>query len=447
MSFESHGRLPSVSWLIERPEMVGFDHADAVYGARKALDEARSVGGVKSNDQLLERAAEIALAWSRLTIRRAINCTGVILNTSLGRSRLATEAVEACMEVAEGHSTLEVDLETGERGDRQRRIGDLLCALTGAESALIVNNNAAALMLCIHTFALGKGVLLSRGQSVEIGGSFRMPDIVRAAGGVLVDVGCTNKTRLEDYKRGADDTTAMLLRCHPSNFVMKGFVEEVSPQALSNLAKEKGWIFLDDCGSGCLVKTEHFGLPHEPTLSEALVADLVTASGDKLLGGPQSGLILGKRELIDLVRCNPLLRAVRIDKLTAAAMEATLRLYYLGQEDRIPTIRHLSKSDLEIREITDGLHRVLLGAGVENEIDQSVSEVGGGAMPGVEIPSWGLKISVRCPDVFAQKVRNADPPVFGYVRDGSFWLDMRCVEPEEVNDIFEVICKVYHDVI
>jgi L-seryl-tRNA(Ser) seleniumtransferase len=447
MSLENRARLPSVNWLIGHPEMSQFEHADAVYGARKALNEARSRGGVDSREHLLQRSVEIALDRSKPAIRRAINGTGVILNTNLGRSRLAREAVEASKRVASDHSTLEIDLESGERGDRQEKIVDLLCELTGAESALVVNNNAAALMLCIHTFALGKGVLLSRGQSVEIGGSFRMPDIVRGAGGILVDVGCTNKTRLQDYLAGSDNTTALLLRCHPSNFVIKGFVEEPSPQELSALAGEKGWIFVDDCGSGCLVRTENFGLPHEPTLSEALVADIVTASGDKLLGGPQSGLILGKKELIDLISRNPLSRAVRIDKITVAAMEATLRLYSLGQEDKIPTIRYLSRPNSEIYEMTEGLHRELLKVGVKNKIEQGVSEVGGGAMPGVEIPSWKLEIVTDGPDLFARKMREGCPPVFGYVKNSSFWLDMRCVEPEETAEVFEAVCRSYRDII
>lgn len=428
-------KLPSVAKLLDSPELSALPHHCAVAGARKALEEARETqNGAPDFDKILDRAVELACAESLSAYRPAINCSGTILNTGLGRARLAGAAVKAMTDAARSHAILELDLETGKRGDRQSALSNLLCELTGAEAACVVNNNAAAVMLAVNTFARGKSVLLSRGQSVEIGGSFRMPDVVCAAGARLIDVGCTNKTRVSDYVNGREEDTTLILRCHPSNFVILGFSEEPTISELAQTAREVGLRLLDDVGSGCLVNTEAFGLPHEPTIKESLKAgaDIVTASGDKLLGGPQAGIICGKQDLVSQIRKNPLARAVRIDKLTAAALEATLRLYLNGEESQIPTIKYLSRTTDEVSAIANDLQKLLAKSKIKSEVAEGICEPGGGSLPGVSLQSHRVRLQTEKPDELSKKLRTGATPVIGYIEKGSFWLDMRTVEADEL---------------
>ncbi len=427
--------LPSVAKLLDSPELSGLPHHFAVAAARRALDEARETkNGAPNSASILARAVELALAESRSGYRPAINCSGTILNTGLGRARLAEAAVNAMAEAARSHAILELDLESGKRGDRQAALFNLLCELTGAEAAYVVNNNAAAVMLTVNTLACGNSVLLSRGQSVEIGGSFRMPDVVRAAGARLIDVGCTNKTRVSDYVDGREEDTTLILRCHPSNFVIHGFSEEPTISELAQAARETGMYLLDDVGSGCLIKTETIGLPHEPTINESLKAgaNVVTASGDKLLGGPQAGIICGSQDLVSQIRKNPLARAVRIDKLTAAGLEATLRLYLNGEESYIPTIRYLGRTPDEISAIANDLRGRLEKSKIKSEVEEGICEPGGGSLPGVSLPSYRLRVETDKPDELSRKLRTGATPVIGYIEKGSFWLDMRTVETDEL---------------
>jgi L-seryl-tRNA(Ser) seleniumtransferase len=419
--------LPSVAKLVAAPELAEFPHPIAVDAARQAIDEARrsglDPGGIPS------RAAQIATDWSTPAYRPAINCSGTILNTGLGRARLARAAVDAMKTVGSSHATLEIDLSTGRRGDRQAGLRTLLTKLTGAESALVVNNNAGAVLLVLNSLASGRKVLLSRGQSVEIGGAFRMPDVIRSSGATLVDVGTTNKTKVSDYESASDVDTSVLLRCHPSNFRISGFVEEPTAQELAACAKRLKLTMVDDVGSGSIVSTEKFGLPHEPTIQDSLRAgaQIVTASGDKLLGGPQAGIILGKAKLISRISKNPLARALRIDKVTAAALEATLRLYREGRESEIPTIRYLSRDIDEVRDLADRLAKSIGG-----ESSYSKCEPGGGSLPGVELPSWRVTVPGPATELSA-KFRSMPVPVIGYVEGGAFRLDMRCVEEDELD--------------
>ncbi|MGI8924278.1 MAG: L-seryl-tRNA(Sec) selenium transferase [Fimbriimonadales bacterium] len=435
MAREELRNLPSVAKLIAAPELAAFSHRNAVLGAREALSEAREAqNGRPSADRILERAAEIAKRSSQSAYGPAINCTGTILNTGLGRARLAIAAVEAIANSAASHTVLELDLETGRRGDRQAALERLLCELTGADAALVVNNNAAAVMIAINTLACGMEVLLSRGQSVEIGGSFRMPDVIRGAGGNLVDVGCTNRTRASDYADAVTENTAAILRCHPSNFTITGFVEEPTISELAEVAAEHDLSFVDDVGSGCLIDTAAYGLPHEPTLSDSLQggAQLVTASGDKLLGGPQAGIILGRREIIDRVRKNPIARAVRIDKQTAAGLEATLKLYADGIEGEIPTIAYLSRSATDVRSLANKLAKKLAERKVESSVEIATCEIGGGSLPGVSLPSYRVAITADDPDGFARSLRLSRPAVVGYIEKGRVCLDMRTVDSDEI---------------
>lgn len=327
-------------------------------------------------------------------------------------------------------------METGKRGDRQRPLSALLTELTGAEDAYVVNNNAGAVVLAVSTFARGGSVLLSRGQSVEIGGAFRMPDVVVSAGARLIDVGCTNKTRLSDYSDAIENDTRAILRCHPSNFKMSGFVEEPSASELANLAHEKGIVLIDDLGSGCLFETTDLGLPHEPTLSEAVKtgADVITASGDKLLGGPQAGIILGTKKAIDKIRKNPLARALRIDKLAAAGIEATLRLWADGRHSEIPTYRALARSIEDMSKLGE---RIISAVG--GVMADGVCEPGGGSLPGVTLPSKRISLKANNPEELAAKLRQGSTPVIGYIEKGRFWLDLRTLEEFEIDALIKAL--------
>ncbi len=429
--------LPPVNRLLESNAINQYPHSIAVESARLALEEARESikkGHEISEEKIIERAKEIAGQMFTPVFRTVVNCTGTILNTGLGRARLAKQAVESIQNAAANHVALETDLQAGTRGDRQKPLRKLLTKLTGAESAYVVNNNAAAVFLVVNTFAQNKKVLLSRGQSVEIGGSFRMPDVIKSAGGVLVDVGCTNKTRSSDYEKACDSETTMLLRCHPSNFVISGFVEEPPLRELVEVASKYGLVLMDDVGSGCIIDTAKYGLQHEPTIQESLKAGshLVTASGDKLLGGPQAGIILGKLEFVERISRNPLARALRIDKFTASALEATLRLYIEGKEDEIPTIRALSKTIEEIRLTANEVKAVITNHKIACEITEGTCEPGGGSLPGVKLPSFRISFPYEKPEEIAQKLRLATPAIVGYIQDGVFHLDMRTVESEDI---------------
>lgn len=400
--------------------------------------EAREAGNGYRAHEIRARARQIARERVEPSYSEALNCSGTILNTGLGRARLAPTAAEALRRAA-SHVVLETDLETGKRGDRQKALAAMLRELTGAEDAFVVNNNAAAVMLAVNTFASGKSVLLSRGQSVEIGGSFRMPDVVRAAGARLIDVGTTNKTKADDYEKSAEEDTAVILRCHPSNFVMKGFVKEPSIGDMAAVAKKKKLILIDDAGSGCLLDTTKYGLPKEATLSESLKggADLVTASGDKLLGGPQAGIIAGKRKLIRQIAKNPLARAVRIDKLTAAALEATLRLYIEGRELEIPTWKYIAKPLSEIRNAAQEVLARLKTEKIAAAMEDSVCEIGGGSLPGVKLPSCRIVINAVNAGDTARRLRMGKPPIIPYIEKGCVRLDLRTVEERELELLAE----------
>ncbi|KAA0228033.1 MAG: L-seryl-tRNA(Sec) selenium transferase [Armatimonadetes bacterium ATM1] len=439
-------RLPSVHALLEHAALTDLPRPIALRAVRETLDRLRKNDGAPPKDEeIVEIAAERAASLLKPSFQSAVNATGTILNTGLGRARLAKSAAEAAARAAGEHTTLEIDLESGTRGDRQKALRRLLCDLTGAESAYVVNNNAAAVLLAIHTLAQGREVLLSRGQSVEIGGSFRMPDVVRAAGATLVDVGCTNKTRTTDYEVACSTNTAVLLRCHPSNFALVGFVEEPTVEELADVAARHGLALVDDVGSGCLIDTTKFGLPHEPTLIDSLRggAHLVTASGDKLLGGPQAGIILGNLELISRIARNPLARVLRVDKVTCAALEATLKLYQSGRESEIPTIRYLARTEAEISSLASKLAQKLKRAGVAAEVTEGWCEPGGGSLPGVRLPSRRVTLRAKHVDDFAKKLRLGPHPVIGYTEGGAHHLDMRTVEPEEIPIVERAVAEAW----
>jgi L-seryl-tRNA(Ser) seleniumtransferase len=402
----------------------------------EGVDPGALRGGVE-DPRLYATGVEERLCVSDIpSLRAVINGTGVILHTNLGRAPLAESALDAIASVARGYANLEYDLEAGSRGSRYDHCTDLLRELTGAGGALVSNNGAAALVLALHTLALGRTVLVSRGELVEIGGGFRIPDILESSGAVLVEVGSTNRTRLEDYRAAsAKCDPAMILKVHRSNFRITGFTEEAALEELVGLGAELGVPVVYDLGSGLLADPQLLGLPPEPGPAEnvATGADIVVFSGDKLLGGPQAGLLVGKAEWIGRMRKNPLCRAVRVDKTALAGLEATLQLYRDPETAlrEIPVLAMLSASPEALRERAEALAANLSAGGVAGEVGEMSSVVGGGTYPGVELESYGVRVEPRegGADPLAARLRSASVPLVGRVEDGAFWVDLRTVLP------------------
>lgn len=376
------------------------------------------------------------------SLRRLINATGVVIHTNLGRSLLAHEAVEAVREVGLRYSNLEFDLSKGQRGSRYVHVERLLCALTGAPAAMVVNNNAAAVLLCLQALAFGKEVVVSRGELVEIGGSFRMPDVMRQSGAILVEVGTTNKTKLSDYEEAIGPNTALLLKVHTSNYRIVGFTQEVTIEELASLGKRLNIPVMMDLGSGAMMGLDALGQDKDPTVQEVVSwgADIVTFSGDKLLGGPQAGIILGSPPLIETIRKNPLTRALRIDKLTLAALEATLRLYWDPEQamERLPTLRmlHIPLGRLRARAYSVARRlKAMAPSGVRIRVLRERSQVGGGAMPLADLPSWVVALSMEGTSAFRieERLRMQSPPIIGRIFKDEVLLDMRTVLPDEIN--------------
>ncbi|MDD5450566.1 MAG: L-seryl-tRNA(Sec) selenium transferase [Desulfovibrionales bacterium] len=404
-----------------------------------------------SLDNITESLKEFLGQAARPSLRPLINATGVVIHTNLGRSLLADAAVEQMNAIAAGYSNLEFDLSAGRRGSRYVHVEEILRQLTGAEAALIVNNNAAAVLLVLDTLARGKEVIVSRGQLVEIGGSFRIPDIMARSGAQLVEVGTTNRTHPADYERAITENTAFLMKVHTSNFHIIGFTSEVPLADLVALGKRHGLPVVEDLGSGCFVDLSRYGLLKEPTVQEALQAgaDIVTFSGDKLLGGPQAGIILGRDKFIGQVRSNPLNRALRIDKLTLAGLEATLRLYLddEGVVKQIPTLRLLTVPIAEINKKALQLYRRLTKAAVDHlslRVIDVDSQVGGGALPLQKLPSRAVAVQPKGFSVteLEARMRSLSRPVIGRIENDQFIMDMRTVSTEEIPHIVEAVKTV-----
>jgi L-seryl-tRNA(Ser) seleniumtransferase len=364
-----------------------------------------------------------------------INGTGVLLHTNLGRAPLADEALAAIRTIAGGYSNLEYDLESGSRGSRYARLSTLLRELTGAQDALVVNNNAAAILLVLDTYAKDREVVVSRNQLIEIGGGFRLPDVLRRSGATLIEVGATNKVYLEDFAGALSPRTALLMRSHTSNFRIEGFVSDVSASALSELARRAGIPTLEDLGSGALVDLAQFGLPHERTVREAVAdgIDLVAFSGDKLLGGPQAGIVAGTSAAINRLRTNPLLRALRVDKATIAALAATLRLYLDDAwKTQVPFYRMLATSIEELQARAAVLSARVGRAPLSAQAERTIAFTGGGALPLSPIPSVALALTPRAgdPNGLATRLRAQRPALVGRVEERSVLIDLRTVPPE-----------------
>ncbi len=398
-------------------------------------------------DLVCKRVAE----KTRPNLRKVVNATGIMLHTNLGRAVLAPAAVKAINEIAGGYSNLELDLATGERGTRYAHIEDLLSRLTGAEAGLVVNNNAAAVLLVLNTLAKGKEVIVSRGQLVEIGGSFRIPDVMAQSGAVLIEIGTTNKTHLRDYEQAVTSETALLLKVHTSNYRIIGFTSEVPASELVKLGRETGIPVYEDLGSGVLVDFSRYGVAHEPTVHESITAgvDIITCSGDKLFGGPQAGIIIGRRKIIDRLKRNPLLRALRIDKFTLAAMEATLRLYFDEAEAvrEIPTLNMITATRAELslraKQLASGI-RKRIGAAAGVEIMQGFSQVGGGALPAEDIPTVLVSLSPSGIPVneLEEKLRQMEPPVLARIQKDRLLFDPRTMLAGDIGLVVSHLAKI-----
>ena len=436
-------RLPAVERLARCESLGHLPQERAIWAARRVIEQARErilsgeeADGILSLNEWGEQAAALAEKAERGTLRRAINATGVLLHTNLGRATLSPTAARAAAEVGEGHASLETDEETGGRGSRQHHVAGLLCELTGAEDAFVVNNNAAATYLTIAGIAAGREVILSRGQMVEIGGHFRLPDVIAASGGRLVEVGTTNRTRISDYERAITENTALILRCHPSNYRIVGFTEEASLTELVALGQRAGVPVGDDIGSGAMADFTGFGLTDEPMAAASIAtgADIVWFSGDKLLGGPQAGILIGKASLLEPLKRHPLNRALRPDKMTLAALEKTLRLYAVGRAwEEIPILRRIARPAEDVLAACGRVARPLRAnfPGLEVDIVSVLSEIGGGSLPGHTLPSWAIAIETAELARLARALRQAETPVYGRLERGRLLLDLRAVDESE----------------
>ncbi len=433
-------KIPQVSKLLEHfkgkyPETLvkrAVREVTELYRREIKEGKRKDVGSLLADVE--KRIEEL----SSPSLRRVINATGVVINTNLGRAPLPQEALELVREIALGYSNLEYDLSQGKRGSRNSHVEERLTELTGAQAGLVVNNNAGAVYLVLNTLANQREVIVSRGELVEIGGSFRVPDIMASSGAILREVGTTNRTRLKDYEEAINENTALLMKVHKSNFYIEGFTEEVPLEELVGLGRLKGVLTYYDAGSGLILNPEELGLPStEVSFARAIRVgvDIVSGSGDKLLGGPQAGIILGKRELVERIRKNPMARALRVDKLTLAGLEATLLLYLKGEQGHIPVVRMLTESEQAIKRRALRLKRLLKELkDFEFSVVKDRAKPGGGTLPSLELPTYCLALRHKqmSAQELSRKLRNADPPVVGRIKEDTLLLDMRTVCDKEV---------------
>jgi L-seryl-tRNA(Ser) seleniumtransferase len=455
--------LPSVDRLLRAPALAALaqahGHEPVKRAIQQAVADAREAGraGAPLPDEAALVAAADRLARARLAPRLVpvINLTGTVIHTNLGRALLAEEAVESVAAAMRGYGALEFDLGGGDRGDRDQVVEDLLLELTGAEAVTVVNNNAAAVLLALAALAGRKEAVISHGELIEIGGAFRMPDVMKAAGVKLVAVGTTNRTHAKDYEGAIGPKTGLLVRAHWSNYAITGFTSVVDEATLAAIAHRHGLPLLVDLGAGALVDLARFGLPREPLPSESLAAgaDVVTFSGDKLLGGPQAGILAGKREAIARIKKHPLKRALRCSKITLAALEATLRVYASGHRlaERLPVLALLVRPEADIRAACERVQPALArfaGAAFAVGIEPCASQIGSGSLPVERLPSAALVVESvggkgggRAVNALAARLRALPTPVVGRIHEGALWLDARCLRPAEEAVLLEALGK------
>ncbi len=448
MPTDAFRALPAVDELAQNQTLRAYERtvgrAFVLDAIRAQLDAARA--DIRAGQaapppaQLVNAIAERIERALQPTFTRVVNATGVILHTNLGRAPLSFDALQALYAAAAGYSNLEYDLDAGARGSRYDHAQDLLKKLTGAEAALVVNNNAAAVLFILRAFAAGRETIVSRGQLVEIGGGFRVPDVLRESGATMIEVGTTNRTRLADFENAVTPRTALLLHVHPSNFRVIGFTQEVALAELAALARRHHLLTVDDLGSGALLDTAAYGLAHEPTPQESLRAgaDLVTFSGDKLLGGPQAGIIVGKLEYVARLKKHPLARALRVDKLTLAALHATL-LHYLKNQapQKIPAWQMIAIPLETLNEKANAWRAQWLDAGLDARVVDAQSTVGGGSLPGETLPTRAVALHVPSPDAFVRALRANDPPIVARIENDAVLFDPRTVLPQDEDALLQ----------
>lgn len=438
--------LPSVDRLLQSKSaadlVARYGRPLLVEAVRESLESARASlqngGEIISNQRLLTQSEELLESWLSSTLRPVINATGVVIHTNLGRAPLSQTAIERIKLIAQGYSTIEYNLDRGKRGKREEHCEALLCRLTNAEAAFVVNNNAAAILLALTALAKRKTVLISRSQLIEIGGGFRIPDVLKQSGAKLIEVGTTNRTHLSDFESAIETRTALILLAHHSNFKIVGFMTEPSLGELVSLGERFEIPVLHDLGSGALLDTAQFGLGHEPTVQESLAAgaQLVTFSGDKLLGGPQAGLLVGKKALIDKLRKHPLARAVRPDKIALAALVATLQHYLKNEALReIPIWQMIAANEDELHTRADQWAQSI-GVG---EVAKGESTVGGGSLPEETQGTWLLKIDSSKPDQFTKRLRQWRVPIIARIEDDHVLLDPRTVLPYQEDELLSAL--------
>lgn len=444
--------LPSVDRLLQHPELQALLRTEpreiVLQAARDALEATRQAlldgTGQDGPASLPRQVVERARRASVLPLRSLVNATGVIIHTNLGRAPLSNAALEAVREAATGYSNLEYDLEAGERGSRHALVTDLLRRLTGAAAALVVNNNAAAVLLALSALARGREAVISRGQLIEIGGGFRIPDVMRQSGATLVEVGTTNRTYGRDFEAAISERTALLMRVHASNFKQVGFTHTPPLRELVEVADQHGLLVVDDLGSGSLLDTARFGVAREPMVQESVRdgAALVAFSGDKLLGGPQAGIVVGRSDLVARLKLHPLTRAVRPDKMTLAALGATLLHYLRGEaEQTVPVWRMLSTG---LAELEARCHALAAAIGAPARVVESFATVGGGSLPGETLPSRAVALSSPSPDALAAALRAGTPPVVGRIERDHLLLDLRTVLPEQDAELSSSLARALH---
>ncbi|MDP3014614.1 MAG: L-seryl-tRNA(Sec) selenium transferase [Candidatus Subteraquimicrobiales bacterium] len=453
-------QLEEISVLIETyPREVVVEVVRTVLDElRKTILESKNLKELEKLDLSPVKLVPLItkLVQSRMSshLKRVINATGVVIHTNLGRSILPFEAVDAITNVADNYSNLEFNLQTGERGSRYEHVEEHLVFLTGAEATMVVNNNAGAVLLSLSTLAKDKEVIVSRGELVEIGGSFRIPDVMRQSGAKLKEVGTTNKTYLEDYERAITPETALLLKVHTSNFRVVGFTASVDLKDLVALGKKHNLLVMEDLGSGVFVDLSRYGLSYEPMVGDSVKtgADIITFSGDKLLGGPQAGIIIGKKEIIDSMKKHPLARALRVDKLTLAGLEATLRLYFDPDKivEKIPTLSMILAPLSELKDKARRLKEKIeekIGDSFEVKVEEDISRVGGGALPLEELQTIVVSVTSKrfsCQEL-ERKLREGDLPVIVRVKDDKALLDVRTIQPEELVEVASAFASLNLD--
>ena len=448
-------QIPKVDELMKQPALQQLCQSvpaqKVTEAVRQILDDLRSgiLNGTVEELPALEEICGLIVGDANKkaehSLKKVINATGIILHTNLGRACISERAAAAACEVAQSYSTLEYNLQAGRRGTRYSHVEDLLCKLTGAESALVVNNNAAAVLLILSDMAQGGQVITSRGELVEIGGSFRVPDIMEACGAELKEVGTTNKTHLWDYDRAITEKTRALMKVHTSNYRIVGFSETPTLPELVELGHSRGLPVIEDLGSGCLVDLQQFGIHGEPTVQDSVRAgvDVVSFSGDKLLGGPQAGIIVGKKAIVDKLKKHPLTRAMRVDKMTLAALEATLRSYDAGLMEEIPTLAMLSATPAYLKGKADQLCQLMLGAGIAAEVVPTEGQVGGGSVPTQMLKSFAVAVQPKSAnlDQLETNLRLGSPAIVGRINHDRFLLDVRTLRESDFADIVAAVAE------